>query len=389
MIGWGDAACELGIGWVTGTSRGSSEIIFSETEIHATFAGPVLERRRQPGRMMSPDHSYYSLRVAEVVTETADSRSFVFAIPPTLEQVFAYTAGQFCTFRATIGGEPVVRCYSMSSSPDTGDRFTTTVKRVPGGRMSNWMIDTLAPGDAIELMRPTGLFVLRETDAPIVAFAGGSGITPVISIIKSALATTARPIALVYANRSADSVIFAGELERLRAASAGRLSVHHHLDSERGFLDAAACAALVGERADADFYLCGPGPYMETVEAGLALRGIARTQLFIERFTMPGEVPALSESSATESLVVRIERRKHTIRYQLGDTILDAARRAGLSPPFSCESGSCATCMARLEAGRATMRVNNALSADEVDAGWVLTCQAIPTSREVVVNYDG
>jgi ferredoxin len=128
---------------------------------------------------------------------------------------------------------------------------------------------------------------------------------------------------------------------------------------------------------------------MDTVEAGLAHKQVARKQVFIERFTMPGEVPALTESSATESLVVRLDRRKHTIPYQLGDTILDAARRAGLSPPFSCESGSCATCMARLEAGRATMRVNNALSADEVEAGWVLTCQAIPTSREVVVNYDG
>ena len=338
--------------------------------------------------MMPPEHHYYSLGVIGVVDETADTRSFVLEIPPALEQTFAYTAGQFCTFRATIGGDSVVRCYSMSSSPDAGDPFTTAVKRVPGGRMSNWMNDALAPGDTIEVMPPAGLFVLRETDVPIVAFAGGSGITPVISIIKSALATTSREIALVYANRSADSVIFADELERLRAASEGRLSVRHHLDSERGFLDAAACATLLGDRTHADFYVCGPGPYMDTVEAGLALRGVARKQLFIERFTVPGDVPALTENSATESLVIRIDRRKHTIGYQLGDTILDTARRAGLSPPFSCESGSCATCMAHLDEGRATMRVNNALSAAEVEAGWVLTCQAIPTSPEVVVNYD-
>src|SRR5262245_37775416 len=141
---------------------------------------------------MLTDHSYHALRVADVIDETADTKSFVLEIPAPLEQAFAYTAGQFCTFRAQIGGEQVVRCYSMSSSPDTGDRFTTTVKRVPGGKMSNWMNDALAPGATIEAMRPTGLFVLRETDAPIVAFAGGSGITPVISIIKSALATTRR-----------------------------------------------------------------------------------------------------------------------------------------------------------------------------------------------------
>ena len=150
----------------------------------------------------------------------------------------------------------------MSSSPDTGDPFTVTVKRVPGGTMSNWMNDTLVQGDTIEAMSPAGRFVLRAPEAPIVAFVGGSGITPVFSIVKTVLTTTAREIALVYANRSAGSVIFADALERLRAASGGRLSVHHHLDSETGFLDVAACAALVGDRTGADCYVCGPGPYM-------------------------------------------------------------------------------------------------------------------------------
>jgi ferredoxin-NADP reductase len=337
---------------------------------------------------MPSDREFHSLAVVDVVDETHDTRSFALEIPPALEQTFSYAAGQFCTFRATIGGESVVRCYSMSSSRDTGDRFTITVKRVPGGRMSNWMNDVLAPGDTLEVMRPAGLFVLRAAEVPIVAFAGGSGITPVLSILKSALATTRREIALVYANRGADSVIFAEALERLRAASGGRLSVHHHLDSERGFLDAAACAALVGDRTEADFYVCGPAPYMDAVEAGLARRGIAPNQLFIERFELPGDALTPSGSSDTESIVIRLGRRTHTIAYEPGDTILDAARRAGLSPPFSCQRGNCATCMAHLDEGSATMRVNNALSADEVEAGWVLTCQAIPTSREVVVDYD-
>jgi ferredoxin-NADP reductase len=276
----------------------------------------------------------------------------------------------------------------MSSAPETGDPFAVTVKRVPGGKMSNWMIDELAAGDTIEVMPPAGMFVLRAADVPIVAFAGGSGITPVFSIVKSALATTTREIALVYANRSADSVIFGDPLERLRAASGGRLSIHHHLDSERGFLDAAACAARIGERAQADFYVCGPGPYMQVVEAGLALRGVAHGQVFIERFELLVDEPAASETSQTESIVIRLGRRKHTIRYERGDTILGAARRAGLKPPFSCERGNCATCMAHLDEGKVTMRANNALSVDEVDAGWVLTCQAIPISREIVVDYD-
>lgn len=337
---------------------------------------------------MQRDPDYHRLAVADVVDETADARSFVLEVPPGLEETFAYVAGQFCTFRATIGVVPVARCYSMSSSPATGDPFTVTVKRVPGGAMSNWMNDSLAPGDAIEVTPPAGRFVLRETGAPLVAFAGGSGITPVLSIVKSALATTAREVALVYANRDPDSIIFADVLERLRAASDGRLSVHHHLDSEKGLLDAAACAALVGDRTGAEFYVCGPGPYMEVVHDGLGRRGVDPGQVFVEWFDAQDGASAAGATSETESLVIQLAGRKHQLEYEPGDTILEAALRAGLKAPSQCRAGSCGTCMAYLDAGKATMRVNNALDDDEVEEGWVLTCQAVPTSREVVVDYD-
>ena len=178
----------------------------------------------------------------------------------------------------------------MSSSPDTGDPFTTTVKRVAGGRMSNWMNDALAPGATIEVMRPTGLFVLHERDVPIVAFAGGSGITPVISIIKSALAATTRPIVLVYANRSADAVIFGAELERLRSASDGRLSVHHHLDAERGFLDAVTVrGAGVRARARRLLHLRSGCVHGHRRGRPVDARGRARASVFIERFVVPEE----------------------------------------------------------------------------------------------------
>jgi 3-ketosteroid 9alpha-monooxygenase subunit B len=337
---------------------------------------------------MPREQTYHSLTVADVIDETADTRSFVLDIPPALEDRFAYAVGQFCTFRATIGGEPVVRCYSMSSSPDTGDPFTVTVKRVPGGKMSNWMNDTLAPGDTIDVMPPAGLFVLRPAETPILAFAGGSGITPVLAIIKTALTATSREIVLVYANRGRGSVIFADVVERLRAGSGGRLSVHHHLDAEKGFLDPAACAALVGDRPDADFYVCGPGPYMQVVQAGLRQRGVDPGRVFIERFDLPDEAPAAGPESQTESIVIQLEGRKHRIGYERGDTILGAARRAGLKPPSACRAGNCGTCMAHLSEGEAAMRANNALDPHEVEAGWILTCQAIPTSREVVVDYD-
>jgi 3-ketosteroid 9alpha-monooxygenase subunit B len=339
---------------------------------------------------MLTDHEYHELEVVAVVDETADCRSFVLDIPERFAATFAYAAGQFCTFRAPIGGEAVVRSYSMSSAPDRGDPFTTTVKRVAGGRMSNWMNDVLAPGATIEVMRPTGLFVLHDHDAPIVAFAGGSGITPVISIVKSALAGTERPIRLVYANRSADSVIFAAELQRLQQEFGDRISVHHHLDSEAGFLEPAHCAAFVAEPAHADFYICGPGAYMDTVEAGLALLDVAPDQVFIERFIVSPDENAAPASTleSPESLVIRLDRRKHTVTYRPGDTVLETARRGGLRPPFSCEAGNCATCMAHLDTGTVAMRVNNALSDDELSEGWVLTCQSVPTSAEVVVDYD-
>jgi ferredoxin-NADP reductase len=349
---------------------------------------PIIERPFPRGKPMSSDDAYHPLAVVDVLDETADARSFVLEIPQPLVETFRYAAGQFCTFRADVGGEPVVRSYSMSSSPDTGDRFTVTVKRVPGGRMSNWMNDALAVGDSIEVMRPAGRFVLRASGGPIVAFAGGSGVTPILSIVKSALATTEREIALVCANRDPGSVLFAAELERLRAGSGGRLTVHHHLDSERGFLDAAGCAALVGDWMDADFYICGPAPYMDVVQEGLAQRGVAPSQVFVESFDLPDAAAAAAEPSHTESVVIRLERRRHVVRYEPGDTILEAARRAGLRAPFSCERGNCATCMAHLDEGRVAMRVNNVLSAEEVAAGWVLTCQAVPLTREVVVDYD-
>jgi ferredoxin-NADP reductase len=336
------------------------------------------------------EHEYHPLTVVDVVDETADTRSFVLEIPSDLRGTFHYAAGQFCTFRATIDGEEVVRCYSMSSSPDTSDPFTTTVKRVPEGRMSNWMNDTLAPGDTIDVLRPSGLFVLHDHDTPIVAFAGGSGITPVISIVKTALATTERRIVLVYANRHQDGVIFADDLERLQSTASGRLTVHHHLDADRGFLDAVQCAAFVGEDTDADFYICGPAPYMDVVEAGLSTLDVPQKQVFIERFELPAAAPpdvAPAEAS-TESVVIKLASAEQTVKYQSGDTILETARRGGMNPPFSCEQGNCATCMAQLDEGTVRMRVNNALTPEEVEEGWILTCQSLPTSGHVVVNYD-
>ncbi len=334
-------------------------------------------------------NDYHRLRVIDVIDETRDTKSFVLAIPSDLGERFAYSAGQFCTFRATIGGEMVARCYSMSSAPAMREPFTVTVKRVPDGRMSNWMNDRLTPGDTIEVMPPAGRFLLRPMPTPIVAFAGGSGITPIFSILKTALATTTRELLLVYASRTAESIIFAKAIESIRAASRGRLTVHHHLDSGGAFLDATACARLVGGRVGGDFYVCGPAPFLDVVEAGLDQRGVDADRRFIERFQVSDGVSgAAEETPTTVRLEIRVGGRRCRVDQTGDDTILETARRAGLKPPFACQAGGCGTCMAFLERGAVTMRVNNILSADEVAEGWILTCQAIPRTPEIVVDYD-
>jgi ferredoxin-NADP reductase len=347
---------------------------------------------------MSPDHSYHPLRVKRIVEETRDTKSFVFDIPHDQLDDFAYEAGQFCTFHVEFGDEELFRCYSMSSSPHIDADLTVTVKRVPGGRVSNWMNDTVVEGDVLAMTRPAGVFTLGSRSAPIVAFSGGSGITPVISLIKSALATTERSVRLLYANRDLESVIFADDLESLARAYPGRLQVAHHLDVESGFVHSDTVTQFVGAETDADFYVCGPAPFMDIVEDALALLHVASDRVFIERFAFaaaarldePPSAPAGDSDAApgAESVVIVLNGTEHTVRYQAGETFLETARRAGLRPPFSCESGSCATCMARVLEGEVTMRVNNALTPEEVTEGWVLTCQGFPTSSSVTVVYE-
>jgi ferredoxin len=212
------------------------------------------------------------------------------------------------------------------------------------------------------------------------------------------LATTARPVELIYANRTRDSVIFGAELRRWHDDHPDRLRVHHHIDADSGYLDREAVALLVAERLDADFYICGPAPFMDLVEATLLDAGVTTDRIWIERFETGGQPPPTGEAheapgaadaaEVTETVTLILRGKKTTVDYQPGDTILETARRGGLQPPFSCEAGNCATCMAFLRDGSVTMRVNNALTPEEVDEGWVLTCQSLPVTRTVTVEYE-
>lgn len=334
------------------------------------------------------DHGYHALRIAKVIPETADASSFVFDVPPELARQFSYESGQFLTFRVRIGNETHLRCYSMSSSPAVDDEFQVTVKRVPDGVVSNWMIDTLDADDLVDATYPAGVFCLGAGDADLVAFSGGSGITPVFSLIKTALTTTERRVRLLYANRDRDSIIFGEALDALAAEYADRFEVVHRLDVEDGFVDADAVRPFIVEGAE--YYVCGPGPFMDIVESALLGSGVTADRIHIERFT-PAQPEVVDESAPVDArITIELDGRKDTTAHHPGTTILQTARQMGMSPPFSCESGSCASCMARLIDGTVEMRVNNALTPEEVDEGWILTCQSVPTSSSahVVYGYD-
>jgi 3-ketosteroid 9alpha-monooxygenase subunit B len=348
-----------------------------------------------PGPGAVRDHGYHPLRVKRVVQETFDARSYVLDVPAELRDAYAYRAGQFCTFRVHLNGQEQLRCYSMSSSPDTDADLTVTVKRVPDGAVSNWFLDGVAEDDVLECTRPAGIFCLRDNARPVVAFCGGSGITPVMGLTKSALSTTARPVALLYANRSADSVIFEAELDRLAEDNPGRLAVTHHLDEAAGFLTPGSVTAFADRyREEADFYLCGPTPFMDLVEKTLLDLGVSGDRILVERFgaaTPPLEdpqTPTSDEDQVPAKVTLVLKGQAHEVDYVRGDTILETARRGGLQPPYSCEAGNCATCMAVLRNGCATMRANNALTDDEVAEGWILTCQALLTGSSATVEYE-
>ncbi|MCH2172235.1 ferredoxin--NADP reductase [Myxococcota bacterium] len=335
----------------------------------------------------------HSLVVERIVEETHDSRSIVLAIPSELRETFRYKAGQFLSFKVPYEGQVLVRSYSLSSSPDVDSEIKVTVKRVDDGRISNLFNDRVEVGDALMVVPPAGLFVLREQTRPIVLFAGGSGVTPVISIIKSALHTTERNLSLLYANRDHRSIIFEAELQDLVSRYPGRLTVEHSLDDTHGFIDRERVERFSAGRHAADFYLCGPAVFMDLVEGALADLSIPRDRVHIERFVSPPDSPSEApaseegEAEAPESVTITLDGKTTEVVYTPGERVLDAAIRAGLDPPFSCQEGYCSCCMAKLLDGEVKMVLNDCLTDDLIEEGWVLTCQAVCVSGKVKIQY--
>jgi ring-1,2-phenylacetyl-CoA epoxidase subunit PaaE len=285
-----------------------------------------------------------------------------------------------------------------------------TVKRIAGGVFSNWVGDKLKAGDTIDVMPPHGSFTTEFDSSKqrrYVGFAGGSGITPVMSLIRTALkAEPSSRFTLFYGNRDSSSIIFLDALAELKDRYLSRFELYHFLAEEEGdvelfngMLDQKMCGdaieQLVGDADEVDqWFICGPGPMMDAAEAALLERGVAKERIHIERFTadrppeaVAREIADLQTKAAGASVAVTLDGRTRKVEFTAGN-ILDSARAAGLPAPFACKAGVCATCRAKVISGKVEMAARYGLTDEEVSAGYVLTCQSVPVGEGVAVDYD-
>jgi ring-1,2-phenylacetyl-CoA epoxidase subunit PaaE len=314
------------------------------------------------------------------------------------------------TLKAEIGGEEIRRNYSLCVAPQDYE-VMVTVKRIAGGAFSNWANDNLRPGLEIEVMAPHGSFTWDFAAGAAnhyVGFAGGSGITPVMSLLRTALLTEpGSRFTLFYGNRDSSSIIFLEGLAGLKNRFMDRLQVHHFLAEEaeefelfNGMLDRAKCdeilATLVDPADVAAFFICGPGPMMDAAEAALIAKGVARDRIHLERFTagrpsaaLEAQMQALTRDAAGLTMLVTLDGRKRRVAFDAAaGNILDSARASGLPAPFACKAGVCATCRARVVSGEVEMAARYGLTDEEVAAGYVLTCQSVPKGDGVELDYD-
>lgn len=359
---------------------------------------------------MSINAGFHKLRIAEVRRETPDAISIAFEVPEALKQAFAFKAGQHLTVRTILDGEDVRRNYSVCAAPSENE-IRIAVKQMAAGKFSTWANANLRPGAMIEVLPPMGRFVLPDTapEAPYyVALAGGSGITPVLSILKTVLESQLEAsFVLLYGNRTSASTMFLEELAALKNRFMQRLEIYHFLEDEaeeielfNGRLDREKCDLVFDTLVDVEvataIFICGPGPMMDAAEAALLARGVPRYKILIERFTSSAlsaqqlaAREALQQRAAGTELVVTLDGRRSRVAFDpANESILDAVHAAGLPAPYACKGGVCTTCRARVSEGQVTMTKNYGLTEDEVASGFVLTCQSVPATDHVVLSFD-
>ncbi|MFF0636076.1 2Fe-2S iron-sulfur cluster-binding protein [Nocardia sp. NPDC004151] len=341
----------------------------------------------------------HQLKVREVVSETADAVSLIFDIPTDLTPRFAYSPGQYLTLRVPSDRTgSVARCYSLSSSPHCDDRPTVTVKRTLGGYASNWLCDNVSPGDILTVLEPAGAFVPRAWTHDLLLCAAGSGITPIISILKSALTLGRGNIVLLYANRDRASVIFGSRLHDLTRRHPRRLTVTHWLESDRGLPTPRDLATWARPYRRHDVYLCGPTGFASTVRQGLGQlripdRAIHRedyrslTDNPFEHHTPVAATPQPVDPTAA-TVRVDIDGESHTLPWPRTKKLLDVLLDHGIDAPYVCRESACATCVCTVEQGRTRMLRNESLIEEELAQGQTLACQTLPESDDLHISFD-
>ncbi len=356
---------------------------------------------------------FHGLRVTEVRRETPSAVSVAFAVPAELQDVFAFRPGQYLTLRTRIGGEEIRRCYSICVPPGAGE-LRVAIKHVEGGAFSTYANRTLAAGDVLDVLPPEGRFAADAASGDTMprggrrhlAIAAGSGITPIVPILATMLEREpASEALLLYGSRATPEILFRDALDDLKDRHLDQLAIAHVLSREEqdlglfaGWLDAEKITRLVrGWTAPAGIdaaYVCGPEGLIATAEITLRELGVLRERIHVERFVVAGEParaapPVVTADTPAFARARVIHDGKTTeVPMAAGEAILEAALRAGLDLPWSCRAGMCCTCRARLVEGAAEMRQNFSLEPWEMAAGFVLTCQAVPTSTRLTVDYD-
>jgi len=345
---------------------------------------------------------FKKISVKEVRQETSDAVSVAFEISEALKNEFQYQAGQYITIKHIINGEDVRRAYSLSSAPNEND-YRIAVKKIENGKMSTFLNESLKNGDTLEIMPPSGSFKVLNNSANNVGFAAGSGITPIISMIKSVL-NAGGSFTLFYSNKTANDVIFKEEIEDLKSKYPSNLKVYYIYSRENngnelleGRINKDKCDGLMKNELEllkADgFYMCGPEEMVANISDSLAGFGISKDKIHYELFAAPTdkmkEEVVVSDFTGESQIHVIMDGEDFEFSLKNdGDFILDAAMAAGADAPFSCKGAVCCTCKAQVIEGKATMDMNYSLSEEEVDEGFILTCQARPASAKLVVDYD-
>ena len=355
---------------------------------------------------------FHPLRVSDIRRETKDCISIAFEVPAELKDVYAFQQGQYLTLRATIGGEDMRRSYSICSGVGEGE-LRIAIKAVDKGRFSTWANTEIKVGDTMQVMTPMGHFTSQlhpDNKKNYLLVAAGSGITPVMSIAKTVLRTEPQSeVTLIYGNRHFHSIIFRDELEDLKDKYLGRFRVFHVLSAEpnevellhgridQAKLDGFSRTFIQAEAMD-EVFVCGPEPMIRAVNEFMTSRGLSPERIHFELFVSPDQqkvqpevketAPVADSTKKCAVTVVYDGQESHFFMPMDGMAVLDAAQKNGMDIPFSCKGGMCCTCRAHVSEGSAKMKVNYALEPGEVEMGYVLTCQAVPTSESIVVDFD-